>query len=88
MTKRTSNNLQNNTQKTEDRTTRTPLKTGLNSCAREGLAVPDSLVTPVVVNVAVRWAYGPMFLFPIVQQKIMERLGNVSIITGSQTTTP
>ena len=61
---------------------------GLHSCAPEGLAVPDLLVTPVVVNVAVRWADGHMFLFPNVKQKIMERTGNVCIITGSQTTTP
>jgi len=33
--KRTNNDLQNNTQKTKARVTRTPLKTGLNSGAPE-----------------------------------------------------
>ena len=34
--KRTNNDLQNITQKTKDRTTRTPLKHGVNSGAPEG----------------------------------------------------
>ena len=34
--KRTNNNLQNITQKTKDRSTRTTLKTGVTSCAPEG----------------------------------------------------
>jgi len=37
--KRTNNDLQNSTQKTKDRATRTPLKLGVNSCAPDGLAV-------------------------------------------------
>ena len=37
------------TYKTKDRVTRTPLKTGVNSCAPEGCAVPVPLVTPVVL---------------------------------------
>ena len=34
--KRTNNDLQNTTQKTKDRATRTPLKPGVNSCYLEG----------------------------------------------------
>ena len=34
--KKTNNDLQNTTQKTKDRAARTPLKTGVNSCAPEG----------------------------------------------------
>jgi hypothetical protein len=34
--KRTNNDRQNTTQETEDRATRTPLKTRVNSCAPEG----------------------------------------------------
>ena len=34
--RRPNNNLQNTTQKTKDRVTRTPLKTGVNSGAPEG----------------------------------------------------
>ena len=45
--KRTNNDLQNTTQKTKDRVTRTPLKTGMNSGAPEMQAVPVPLVTPV-----------------------------------------
>jgi len=33
--KKTNNDLQNTTQKTEDQATRTPLKTGVNSCVPE-----------------------------------------------------
>jgi hypothetical protein len=33
--KKTNNDLQNTTQKTEDQGTRTPLKTGVNSCVPE-----------------------------------------------------
>ena len=47
--KRTNNDLQNNTHKTKDRETRTPLKTGMKSGAPEGLAVPASLVASVVL---------------------------------------
>ena len=36
--KRNNNDLQNNTQKTKYRATRTQLKQGMNSCAPEGLA--------------------------------------------------
>ena len=43
------NDLQNITQKTNDRTTRTPLKTGVNSCAPEGLAVHSPNMAPVVL---------------------------------------
>ena len=35
--------------KTKDRVTRTSLKTGVNSGAPEGLAVPAPLVAPVVL---------------------------------------
>ena len=48
-TKNTNNGLQNNTQKTKDRVTQTPLKHGVNSGAPEGLAVPAPIVTPVVL---------------------------------------
>jgi len=44
----TDNDLQNTTQKTDDRATRTPLKTGVNLGAPEGLAVPAPLVIPIV----------------------------------------
>jgi len=44
--KRTNNDLQNTTQKTKDRATRTPLKPGMNSGAPEGLTVPAPHVTP------------------------------------------
>jgi hypothetical protein len=40
--------LQNTTQKTKDRATRTPLKLGVNSYAPVGLTVPAPLATPVV----------------------------------------
>jgi hypothetical protein len=39
----------NHTHKTKDRVTRTPLKTGVNSAASEGCAVPAPLVVPVVL---------------------------------------
>jgi hypothetical protein len=38
--KRTNNDLQNATQKTKERATRTTLKTGVNSGTPEGWAVP------------------------------------------------
>jgi hypothetical protein len=44
--KRTNNDLQNTTQKTKDRATRTPLKSGINSGAP---GVPVPLVTPIVL---------------------------------------
>ena len=47
--KRTNNDIQNIIQKTEDRETRTPLKTGVNSCVSKGLAVPAPHVAPVVL---------------------------------------
>ena len=37
--KSTNNDLQNITQKTKDWATRTPLKTGVNSCASKELAI-------------------------------------------------
>jgi hypothetical protein len=46
--KRTNNDLQNTTQKTKDRVSRTPLKPVLNSGAPERYAVPAPLVAPVV----------------------------------------
>ena len=46
MNKRTNNNLQSTTQKTKDRATLTPLKTGLNS-RREAVLAP--LIAPVVL---------------------------------------
>jgi hypothetical protein len=55
--KRTNNDLQNITQKTKDRATRSPIKTG---GAPKGLAVPAPLVTPVVLllnNTNIVW-YG------------------------------
>jgi hypothetical protein len=48
-TKRTNNDLQNTTQKSKNWKTRTPLITGLNSCALEGLEVSATLVTSVVL---------------------------------------
>jgi len=47
--KRTNNNLQNTTEKTKDRATRTSLKTGVSSDAPKGYAVPAPHVTPVVL---------------------------------------
>ena len=47
--KRTNNDLQNAMQKVNDRATRTPLKSGLNSGAPEGQAVHAPLVAPVVL---------------------------------------
>ena len=47
--KRTNIDLQNITDKTKDRVTRTPLKPGMNSDAPEEWAVPAPLVTPVVL---------------------------------------
>jgi hypothetical protein len=44
--KRDNNNLQNNTHKTKDRATRSPLKTGVNAGAPEGLAVPNKKPYP------------------------------------------
>jgi len=48
--KRTNNYLQNITQKTKDRATRTPKKPSVNSDAPEGQAVPAPLVTHPVVS--------------------------------------
>ena len=42
--KRTNNNLQNTSQKTKDRATRTSLKPGVNAGSPEGCAVPALLV--------------------------------------------
>jgi hypothetical protein len=47
--KRTNNDLNNTTQKTKDRATRTPQKPGVNLAAPEGKAVPAPLVTLVVL---------------------------------------
>ena len=47
--KRTNNGLQNTMQKSKDRAKRTPLKSGVNSCALEGWGVPTPLVTLVVL---------------------------------------
>ena len=47
--KRTSNDLQNTTQKIKDRATRTPLKTGVNPGAHEWYTVLAQLVAPVVL---------------------------------------
>ena len=62
--KETNNGLQNNTLKTKDRATRTPLKSDddLSSVALEGFAVPAPYVTPVnlllsVTNTNIIW-YG------------------------------
>jgi len=46
--KKTNNDLQSTTQKTKDRVTRTPIKTGVNSGAPEGGVVRAPLVAPVV----------------------------------------
>ena len=47
--KRTNNDLQIIAQKTKDQVTQTALKTGLNSCAPEGLQIPALRVTPVLL---------------------------------------
>jgi hypothetical protein len=47
--KRTNNDLQNTIQKTKDRATRTPLKTGVSSGAPVGRAVPVPLVAPIAL---------------------------------------
>jgi hypothetical protein len=47
--KRTNNDTQNITQKTNDRTVRIPLKTGVKSNALEELVVSAPHVTPVVL---------------------------------------
>ena len=46
---RTNNNLQNTSQKTKDRATRTSLKPGVNAGSSEGCAVPALLVAPIVL---------------------------------------
>ena len=46
--KRTNNDLQNITHKTNDRATRTPLKLGMNSGVPEGWAIPAPHEAPVV----------------------------------------
>jgi len=51
--KRTNNYLQNTTQKTKDRATRTPLNPGKNSGAPEGIAVSAPLVAHVVLLVTI-----------------------------------
>jgi hypothetical protein len=43
------NDLPKTMQKTNDRTTRTPIKTGVNPGAPIGLADPDPIVTPVML---------------------------------------
>jgi hypothetical protein len=43
------NKDKNRGKRTEDRAIRNPLKTGMNSGAPDGLVVPTSLVTPVVL---------------------------------------
>ena len=45
----TNNDLQNTTQKTNDRATRTPQKTAVIPGVPEGLAVPAQLLTPIVL---------------------------------------
>ena len=47
--KRTNSDLQDITEKTKDRTTRIPLKTGVNSGAPEGCTVPVPYVAAVVL---------------------------------------
>ena len=47
--KRTNNDRQNTTQETEDRATRTPIKTRVNSCAPEGEAVSAPLVALIML---------------------------------------
>lgn len=47
--KRTNNDLQNTTQKTKDRATQTPLKSGVNSGTAEENAVPDPLVASIML---------------------------------------
>jgi len=48
-TKRTNNNLQSTTQKTNDRAPRTVLKIGMNAGVPRGLTFPVPLVTSVVI---------------------------------------
>jgi hypothetical protein len=48
--KRTHNDLQNRTHKTNDRDTRTPLKPVMNSGAPEGQAAPAPLMAHVVIE--------------------------------------
>jgi len=47
--KKKDNDLPNTMQKTNDRATRTPIKTGVNSGAPIGLAGPVPIVTPVML---------------------------------------
>ena len=47
--KKVQKDKQHKTHKTKNQVTRTPLKTGVNSGAPEGLAVPAPLVAPVVL---------------------------------------
>ena len=47
--KRTNNDLQNTTQKTKDRATKTPLKFGVNSGTAEENAVPAPLVASIML---------------------------------------
>jgi hypothetical protein len=46
---RTNTNLQNTSQKTKDRATRTSLKPEVNAGSPEGCAVPALLVAPIVL---------------------------------------
>ena len=48
--KRINNDLQNSTQKTKVRATRTPLKLGVNSCAPEGLVVLSCITVAVLLS--------------------------------------
>jgi hypothetical protein len=47
--KRTISDLQNNTLKTKDRATQTPLKTGVITGTLDGKPVPAPLVAPIVL---------------------------------------
>ena len=48
--KRTNNDLQNTSQKTKDRATQIPLKSGMNTGAPEGYVALAPLVAPLVNN--------------------------------------
>ena len=54
MAKRTNNDLQNTTQKSKYRATRTSLKTGVNSLLRKG-TIPVYLLVPVVLLLFQIW---------------------------------
>ena len=57
--KKTNNDIQNTTQKTNDRAT---LKTGVNSYAPEGSTVPVPLATPVVLLLNDKFNYEQVIL--------------------------